>query len=241
MGIYKNGDFMTPKEKRAKRAADNEALAVASGQAPGTKEDGLQGSLRAGIEERVAKRLKRKLRLKELEALDKAAGRKKFKLLSVRRAKQVLWEIVSEIVKTRDRRYRLVCVTCLERPVEVACHIIPKSESLNTAFDLDNIYGGCSHCNRMELRYRGKWARIIFPQIFGQKKIAMLNERSKIKVDWDRVDFAEKIAQARILLDNMKGVGKKIAPSRLEASSAVPAPSPAAESDGRVKPSIGEP
>lgn len=155
-------------------------------------------------ENKAAKRLNRKNRRKDLESLAMASGKKKLKLLSVRRAKQVLWGIIAEIVKIQTRRVTDFCLTCGQRPITEACHIIPKSESLNTAFDLDNLYGGCNFCNRSELRYRGKWARIIFPQVFGPEKITMLNERSKIKVKWDQVDFAEKIAQARTLLASLK-------------------------------------
>lgn len=150
---------------------------------------------------------KRAAKAKELWGDKKRVKKPKAKTLSKLRAE--LWEELSEYVKARDRkRWGNECPTCPTRPgrpIDTACHIVPKSESAWTYYDPDNVYGGCHVCNNNERWNRATWASVVFPARFQASFVEELYRRAHPKgpdgrplvKDWSRDEVLNLIEKYR--------------------------------------------
>lgn len=110
-------------------------------------------------------------------------AKRKPKAKSMSRLKKDLWEELRHVVYAQSSW----CVACLEPSSPVACHIVPKSDGMATAFFLPNIYRGCNSCNDAERRRRGQWVKW-HEQIFGTAYVdalySMSRETFQIKRAW---------------------------------------------------------
>ncbi len=128
--------------------------------------------MRTDLKARAARRAKRK---DNARFIAKVAGRKM--LPSIKALKNRLWDLNTEAVKKRDGE---TCVACKTNPGYAQNHIVPQCEGPGIAYDLDNLFWGCSACNAAESFHRGYWQRVRFPAIFGPDKVAELWSRSRL-------------------------------------------------------------
>lgn len=118
---------------------------------------------------------------------------KKFKKPSRKRLVKRLDEIVSQIVRKRDKK----CVTC-GSVKQLGCGHIFSRAHYSTRWDLDNCHAQCWVCN-----YKARWSDTIFypewyREKFGEKKFLKLYEKWKTITHYKDSDL-------NVLLEALKG------------------------------------
>jgi len=107
------------------------------------------------------------------------------------RAKDLLDDVFSILIRTRDRRrYGGVCPICKSRPIEVCFHFFPRG-NLATRFEPDASCGSCSPCNMGEMLNRNrtdKYKNALIGMV-GQERYDELERQSRSKVKMSAEDL----------------------------------------------------
>lgn len=146
---------------------------------------------------------KRKQRIKDIKALDKAAGRRK-KLPSIPKLKKELKKVLHPYIIKRDvLKYEGWCPTCQFRKggdqyrIESANHIFSVGDYPALQFNERAIYGGCHRCNCAEMSRRSLWANY-FRRWMGSNVYDALECLGRQAHKWDRGELMELIEKYKL-------------------------------------------